>query len=102
MPALRLAFDNHSRESRRLPLRLWDADTGRAVGEPMTGHTGWVSSVAFSPDGRHIISGGADSTVRLWPVAASCPDALCAKLAQNISHQQWHDWVSADIGYREI
>jgi WD40 repeat protein len=30
------------------------------------GHGGYVSSVCFSPDGRHIFSGGADQSVRQW------------------------------------
>ena len=38
-------------------LRLWDADTGQPIGAPLTGHTGGVCSVAFSPDGRRIVSG---------------------------------------------
>ena len=31
-----------------------------------TGHQGGVSSVAVSPDGRHIVSGSDDKTVAVW------------------------------------
>ena len=36
------------------------------VGSPLQGHTDSVSSVAFSPDGRHIVSGSRDETIRVW------------------------------------
>jgi hypothetical protein len=36
--------------------------------------------------------------LRLWPVAAT-PQMLCSKLTANMSHKQWRDWVSSDIGY---
>ena len=45
---------------------IWDAKTGAAIGKPLEGHTHHVLSVAYSPDGQHILSGSRDSTIRIW------------------------------------
>ena len=34
------------------------------------GHSKWVSSVAFSPDGRTLVSGSEDYTLKLWSVSS--------------------------------
>ena len=47
-------------------IQVWDAQTGGQVGNPLQGHTFSVQSVAFSPDGRHIVSGSHDKTIQVW------------------------------------
>ena len=34
------------------------------------GHKGWVSSVAITPDGRRVVSGSHDNTIRVWDLDA--------------------------------
>ena len=35
----------------------------------LTGHSRAVYSAAYSPDGKHIVSGSYDSTVKVWNAA---------------------------------
>ena len=44
---------------------IYDADSGEEL-VLLTGHTGGVISVGFSPDGKTIATGSWDDTVRLW------------------------------------
>jgi WD40 repeat protein len=66
-------------------IRLWDMEDRQPIGPPLTGHNDSIESVAFSPDGKMLVSGGCGSTdeknrkqcqtgeILLWDVATRQP-----------------------------
>jgi WD40 repeat protein/serine/threonine protein kinase len=52
--------------------RLWDSETGRPVGEPLS-HRGRVDCLAFDPEGNMVATASQDGTVRLWDAGTGLP-----------------------------
>jgi WD40 repeat protein len=48
---------------------IWDTATGK-LERRMTGHTDGVNAVAFSPDGKLLVSGGSDGVAKVWDTAS--------------------------------
>ena len=58
-------------------IRIWDTQTGAAVGNPVEGHTRQVQSVAYSPAGRQIISGFNHNTTYVSEPSPPEPFSSC-------------------------
>ena len=53
-------------------IRIWDPETGSAVGQPLNGHIDQVLSLALSLDGHHIVSGSRDGTIQIGEINFGC------------------------------
>lgn len=50
---------------------IWDPETGKQIGQTLTGHRQWVTSLAWrplhlDPECRYLASASKDTTVRVW------------------------------------
>ncbi|KAK6375765.1 U3 snoRNP protein [Exophiala oligosperma] len=48
-------------------IHLWSVQTG-ALLDQLSGHEGPISTLAFTPDGRYLVSGSWDHTIRVWSI----------------------------------
>ncbi len=56
-----------------------------ALVKTLTGHTGEVTTVAVTPDGRRAVSGSVDGTIRIWNVPAGSCDYIVDAHAQGVN-----------------
>ncbi|KAG1790421.1 uncharacterized protein HD556DRAFT_1446150 [Suillus plorans] len=50
-------------------IREWDTTTWKQVGDPWTGHTRYIRSIAVNPTGTLVVSSSYDNDVRLWQLS---------------------------------
>ena len=48
--------------------KIWDTATGK-TSVTLKGHTDGINVVAFSPDGKRIVTASADNTAKVWNAA---------------------------------
>jgi WD40 repeat protein len=86
-------------------VRLWDVLTHQQIGNPLTGHTGAVTSVAFSHDRRTLASGNGDGTVQLWDIAYVIGDIvpyLCKSVERSFTRLGWAQHVPPGPAYQDL
>ena len=78
----------------------WDQDHPHLLGQPLTGGTGPVLSLAFSPDGHTLASGSIDGTIRIWNLNVNEATERICTTAGDVTPTQWQTHISQQLPYR--
>jgi WD40 repeat protein len=70
--------------------RLWNVATGELLQE-LKGHTFFILSLSFSPDGTRLATGSKDRTVRIWSLTAGDAPLVIRAFADIVCTVGWQD-----------
>ena len=81
--------------------RVWEAITGKEIARVT--HDDSVYSVAFSPDGKYVVSGGRDASARVWLYR---PEDLiadaCSRVTRNLTRAEWQQYIGDILPYQAV
>lgn len=75
-------------------IRLWNGDTGKQVGSPLSGHSGFITSIAWEPlhlanNCSRLASGSKDGSIRIWNVPLRAVEFTLANHTDTVSCLRW-------------
>jgi hypothetical protein len=79
-------------------IHIWDAWTGKKVGQLKTGHQGGIWDFSFAPDGETLASCGGENTILIWDVTGLLPaiKVVTEKLNREELARCWDDLDGTD------
>ena len=75
LTACRFSPDGHFVFAGAQDERIYRFEITTGAKTVLEGHESWIASLAVTPDGTTLVSGGCDDTLRWWPAAAEKPVA---------------------------
>jgi WD40 repeat protein len=80
-------------------VRLWDPKQEASDPRVLARYGRQLLSVAVSPDGAHIVAGGSNGDIFVWPTTDRLAEAICAMPWRNLACAEWSRFVGEGIQY---
>jgi len=83
--------------------RLWDAGSWNNQPIVLKDNSGYVFSVAISPDSKYVLTGSADENrLAMNPTQTKVMvENICEKIERNFTKDEWNTYVGESINYEE-
>ena len=78
---------------------MWDVENHQQIAQPLSGHIKTVTGLAFSPDGKTLISGSEDNSIILWDIdtdPTSLLEKSCQRAGRNFTRAEWEQYFPND------
>jgi hypothetical protein len=81
-------------------VRLWHLEDLNSLPIVFDDHETWITSLAFTADNKHIISGDKNGNIKMYPVDVNTLlTDYCQFLTRTLSAEEWNNYVGVDIPY---
>jgi WD40 repeat protein len=83
-------------------VKLWNIELPDEQPIIFKEHESWALTLAFSPDGNELVSGGRDKTVRIYSIQNhKMVDYIESKVSRNFTLTEWTNFIGNDIPYEK-
>ncbi|MBN1145306.1 MAG: hypothetical protein JXA72_12825 [Bacteroidales bacterium] len=83
-------------------VKIWDVNNMNNRPVVINRHDSWVLSIAFSPDGKYLISSTQNGNIHYWPThAAFMAEQMCTNISRNLTQREWDTYVGYDVNLQK-
>jgi WD40 repeat protein len=83
-------------------VKIWDVNNMNNRPILINRHDSWVLSIAFSPDGKYLISSTEKGNIYNWPTHAfAMAEQMCGLVSRNLTQREWDTYVGYDVNFQK-
>ncbi len=81
-------------------IKIWNYNNLKEEPITLLKHSSWVYSVIVTPDGKNLISGGADKQIVITPIdIEDLKSTIRKRVSSNMKQSDWERYIGKDIEY---